>query len=60
MIPIQIIGNYFLVTCPKCGAGTTGLVALKQNKNFIGIELNPKYIEIANRRLKPYLEQKEL
>jgi len=42
------------------GAGTTGLVALKQNKKFIGIELNQEYIEIAKKRLKPYLEQKKL
>jgi len=42
------------------GAGTTGLVALKQNKKFIGIELNPEYIDIAKKRLKPYLEQKQL
>jgi hypothetical protein len=38
------------------GAGTTGLVALKQNKKFIGIELNPEYIKIAESRLKPLLE----
>lgn len=42
------------------GSGTTGIVALKNNRNFIGIELNPKYIEIANKRLKPFLEQKTL
>ena len=45
---------------PFFGAGTTGLVALKQNKKFIGIELNPEYIEIAKKRLKPYLEQTKL
>lgn len=49
-----------LVLDPFFGAGTTGLVALKQGKQFIGIELNPKYIEIANNRLKPYLEQQTL
>ena len=38
----------------------TGLVALKQNKKFIGIEINPKYIKIAQARLKPYLEQTKL
>ena len=42
------------------GSGTTGVVALKQNKKFIGIELNPEYIKIANERLKPYLEQTKL
>jgi len=49
-----------IVLDPFFGAGTTGLVALKQNKNFIGIELNPKYIDIIKNRLRPYLEQKRL
>jgi len=49
-----------IVLDPFFGSGTTGLVALKQNKQFIGIELNKEYIEIANKRLKPYLEQEKL
>lgn len=35
-------------------------VLLKQNKNFVGIELNKEYIDICNKRLKPYLEQTRL
>ena len=49
-----------IVLDPFFGAGTTGLVALKQNKKFIGIELNKEYIEIAKKRLKPHLEQRKL
>ena len=49
-----------IVLDPFFGAGTTGLVALKQNKKFLGIELNPEYIKIAENRLKPFLEQKNL
>jgi len=49
-----------IVLDPFFGAGTTGLVALKQNKKFIGIELNPEYIEIAKKRLKPFMEQTKL
>ena len=33
------------------GSGTTGVVAKKQNKNYIGIELNRDYIDIANNRI---------
>ena len=36
---------------PFCGSGTTGVVALKHGRNFIGIELNPKYVEMAKRRI---------
>ena len=49
-----------IVLDPFFGSGTTGLVALKQGKKFIGIELNPEYIEIANKRLKPFLEQSSI
>ena len=42
------------------GAGTTALVSLKQNKRFIGFEINQQYIDISNKRLKPYLEQTKL
>lgn len=36
---------------PFAGAGTTGLVALRHNRHFIGIELNPSYCEMARRRV---------
>ncbi len=36
---------------PFCGSGTTGVVAEKNNRNFIGIELNPKYAELARKRI---------
>ena len=45
-----------IVLDPFFGSGTTGLVALKQNKKFIGIELNPDYIEVAKRRLIEFLK----
>ncbi len=45
---------------PFLGAGTTCVVALKQGKKFIGIELSEEYIKIAEARLKPYLEQEKL
>ncbi|MEG0259571.1 MAG: site-specific DNA-methyltransferase [Lysinibacillus sp.] len=40
-----------IVLDPFFGSGTTGIVAIKYNRNFIGIELNPVYIEIAKKRL---------
>lgn len=41
-----------IVLDPFIGAGTTALVAKKLGRNFIGLELNPDYIKIANKRLK--------
>lgn len=36
---------------PFCGSGTTGLVALREGRRFIGIELNGDYIPMAYRRI---------
>ena len=36
---------------PFCGAGTTGLVADRLERNFIGIELNPAYVTLARKRI---------
>ena len=49
-----------IVLDPFMGAGTTALVALKQSKRFIGFEINQQYIDIATKRIKPYLEQVKL
>jgi DNA modification methylase len=40
-----------IVLDPFFGAGTTGLVAKKLGRKYIGIELNPEYVEIANNRI---------
>jgi len=49
-----------VVLDPFMGAGTTALVALKQNKKFIGFELNKEYIDISMKRILPFLEQTKL
>ncbi len=36
---------------PFCGSGTTGVVALRHGRSFIGIELNPEYVEMARQRI---------
>lgn len=36
---------------PFMGAGTTGLVAKKLSRNYLGIELNPTYIKMAEERI---------
>ena len=36
---------------PFSGSGTTGVVALRHGRSFIGIELNPEYIELARERI---------
>ncbi len=40
-----------IVLDPFFGAGTTGLVAMRNGRQYIGVELNEEYIEIAEKRL---------
>lgn len=40
-----------IVLDPFIGSGTTAVVAQKLNRRFIGIELNPKYVRIAEQRV---------
>lgn len=40
-----------IVLDPFMGSGTTAYVALKSGRNFVGIELNPDYIEMAKKRI---------
>jgi len=43
-VPCKVLDPFF-------GAGTTGLVAKHYGRDYIGIELNPEYIEIAKVRI---------
>jgi site-specific DNA-methyltransferase (adenine-specific) len=40
-----------VVLDPFFGSGTTGVVARKLGRNYVGIELNPEYVEMAKERL---------
>ncbi|HOL83661.1 MAG TPA: site-specific DNA-methyltransferase, partial [Caldisericia bacterium] len=40
-----------IVLDPFMGSGTTGVVAKKYNRNFIGIEINPEYFKWAKERI---------
>ena len=56
--PEELITPCILAGCPTggtvldpfFGSGTTGRVATKYNREYIGIELNPEYVEISNKR----------
>lgn len=45
---------------PFMGSGSTAEAAIRANRKFIGSEMSTNYIEICNKRLKPYLSQTTL
>lgn len=40
-----------IILDPFMGAGTMGMVAKRHNRNYVGIELNPDYVQIAENRI---------
>jgi DNA modification methylase len=58
--PPKLIEPCVLAGCPECGtvldpfngAGTTGVVTMQQGRKYIGIELNPEYVAIAEARIR--------
>ena len=40
-----------IILDPFMGSGTTALVSLKNNRKFVGYEINKKYVKIAKQRL---------
>jgi len=57
--PEELIAPCILAGCPEkgvvldpfMGSGTTGIVARKLNRNFVGCELNPDYYKMATTRI---------
>ena len=57
--PQKLVQRMLLAGCPEnglvldpfFGSGTTGIYARKANRNYVGIELNPEYVNVANKRI---------
>jgi DNA modification methylase len=49
--PNNVGSDKCVVLDPFLGAGTVALVALQQNRTFIGIELNEAYVHLAEKRI---------
>jgi site-specific DNA-methyltransferase (adenine-specific) len=57
---IEQIGPANTILDPFMGSGTTGVAAIKLGRRFIGIEIDPKYFEIACRRISEALKQPDM
>jgi DNA modification methylase len=49
-----------LVYDPFMGSGTTAKAAHQLKRNWIGSEISQEYVDLANKRLEPYLAQRDL
>jgi len=66
VMPEKVVENILsafndkIILDPFAGSGTTCVVAMKKNRNFIGIEISQEYCEVANKRLRDEMTQTKL
>ena len=56
--PVDLMAYLIRVYCPSgasvldpfCGSGSTGVAAIRENRQFTGIDLSPEYVKIAIER----------
>lgn len=55
----RIISSTYATTIldPFMGSGTTAIAALMNDRNYLGVELSPEYIEMANKRIESFSSQ---
>lgn len=57
---IEHVGNASTILDPFMGSGTTGVACMNLGRKFIGIEIEPKYFDIACERIKSAQDQLRL
>jgi site-specific DNA-methyltransferase (adenine-specific) len=66
--PVRLIADWVrafsdmheIILDPFMGSGTTGVAAVRLGRKFIGIEIEPKYFDIACRRIQAALDAPDL
>lgn len=63
-LPYRLIQLYSfkgdIILDPFMGSGTTAVSAIKSDRKFVGYDISQEYIYLAEKRLKPFLEQTTL
>jgi len=68
VMPEKLVEPCVLAGCPSggtvldpfTGSGTVGVVACRLGRNFVGVELNPEYVAMAERRIGPWANQLQM
>ena len=66
--PVELISQFIelsskeedIILDPFIGSGTTGVACINTNRNFIGIELDDNYYNIAKKRIEEASNNKQL
>ncbi|MDD5731566.1 MAG: site-specific DNA-methyltransferase [Patescibacteria group bacterium] len=60
LIKLSVFSKNAVVLDPFVGSGTTAMAAKKLGKNYIGIDVNEKYVKISEKRLREIDEKPDL
>lgn len=63
--PVELLERFVRVSCPEggtildcfMGSGSTGIAAIQNNCNFIGIEKDDTYFELASKRMQDRVDE---
>ena len=60
-LPLRLIQLYSfkgdIILDPFMGSGTTAVSAIKSERNFVGYDISQEYIDLAEKRISPFLKQ---
>jgi site-specific DNA-methyltransferase (adenine-specific) len=56
LINLSVFANDAIILDPFVGSGTVALASKELGKNYIGVDINPEYVKIAEKRLNPKKE----
>jgi site-specific DNA-methyltransferase (adenine-specific) len=60
-LPYRLIQLYSfendIILDPFMGSGQTALAALQTNRHFVGYDINPKYVQLAETRIEQYISK---
>ncbi|MEP0813395.1 MAG: site-specific DNA-methyltransferase [bacterium] len=63
-LPYRLIQLYTfsgdIVLDPFMGSGTTAIAAIQSRRKYVGYEIDPEYVKLANARIEPYKNQLKL
>lgn len=63
-LPLRLIQLYSfqddIILDPFMGSGTTAVSAIKSERNFVGYDISQEYIDLAEKRISPFLKQMKI
>ena len=57
---IGLLPDDYVIIDPFMGSGTTGIACINLNRDFIGIEKDDLYFDLAEKRINGFIKDKDI